>query len=55
MRLLHPKVRLCDMCWFLNRRYHRWLRAMEEEKRRDRERRQLIARQDRDIDLDGEE
>lgn len=46
------------MC-FLNKKYHRWLRAMEEERRRDREReaarQRLIEHQDRDIFLDGKE
>lgn len=36
----------------VSRRYHLWLKAMEEEKRRDRERKALIERQDRDVDLD---
>ena len=53
LRLLRRAWLLDNMCW-LNKRYHRWLRAMEEEKRRDRERKELIARQDKDIDLDGE-
>ena len=42
----------------VSKRYHRWRMAMEEEKRRDRERkaeaarRALIEKQDKDIDLD---
>lgn len=44
------------MC-LLNKRYHAWRRAMEEEKRRDRERaeaarKRLIEQQDKDINLD---
>lgn len=42
----------------VSKRYHRWLRAMEEEKRRDREReaarKRLCELQDKDINLDGE-
>lgn len=38
-----------------NKEYRRFKRAMEEEQRRDRERRELIARQDQDINLDGKE
>ena len=43
------------MC-ILSKRYHTWKRAMEEEKRRDRERedarKRLIEQQDKDINLD---
>ena len=49
------KITFSDMCW-LSKRYHTWLRAMEEEKRRDREReearKRLIEQQDMDVNLD---
>lgn len=43
------------MCWFLSRRMRNMRKAQEEERRRDRERRLLIERQDRDIYLDIED
>lgn len=39
----------------LSKGHRRFKRAMAEEERRDRERKALIARQDKDIDLDGKE
>ena len=41
--------------WIMNLRTANMDRAMEEERRRDRERRALIERQDRDIHLDMED
>ena len=43
------------MCLFFNRRLRNARKAMIEELRRDRERRALIERQDKDIHLDMEE
>lgn len=41
------------MCWC--KKYRAWQRALAEEQRRDADRRALIARQDRDINLDQED
>lgn len=43
------------MCWFLSRRMRNMRRAQAEEQRRERDRRALIDRQDRDIYLDLED
>lgn len=43
------------MCWFLSRRMRKMRKAQAEEQRRDRERRLLIERQERDIHLDLED
>lgn len=43
------------MCWFLSRRLRNMRKAQKEEQRRERDRRALIERQDRDIHLDLEE
>ena len=52
---IYEIIKIFKMC-ILSKRYHAWLRAMEEEKRRDREReaarQRLIAQQDKDINLD---
>lgn len=45
-----------NMCIGLfSKGYRRFKRAMAEEERRDQERKALIARQDKDIGLDGKE
>lgn len=43
------------MCWFLIRRMRNMRKAQKEEQRRERDRRALIERQDRDIHLDMED
>ena len=43
------------MCWFIGRRMRNMRKAQAEEQRRERDRRALIERQDRDIHLDMED